>query len=67
MKKLLTQEELSEELRVDPVLLFNLRKMGMPYIRLCKKLFRYDYDDVIDWLHDYSDMERTTSIGIRYE
>lgn len=50
MKELLTQEEMCGKLQIDMTTLWKLRKMGMPYIRLGKRLIRYDFDDVVEWL-----------------
>ena len=50
MPKLLTSAQLAELLQVDRILLWKLRKRGMPYKRLGNKLIRYNLDDVMEWL-----------------
>lgn len=50
MGVLLTQQELSEKLKVEVITLYKLRKMGMPYIRLGQRLIRYDFEEVEKWL-----------------
>lgn len=50
MGVLLTQQELSKELKVEVSTLWKLRKMGMPYIRLGQRLIRYDFEEVEKWL-----------------
>lgn len=54
MNRFLTQQELCNELRVEKVTLWKLRKLGMPYIRLGKRLIRYDYNEVISWIDKFS-------------
>jgi len=47
--KYLTIEDVSEMLQVTRTTIYNLKKRGMPFIKLGKTI-RFDQDEVIDWI-----------------
>lgn len=47
--KYLTIEDVSEMLQVTRTTIYNLKKKGMPFIKLGKTI-RFDQDEVIDWI-----------------
>ena len=47
--KYLTIEDVSEMLQVTSTTIYNLKKKGMPFIKLGKTI-RFDQDEVIDWI-----------------
>ena len=49
---LLTEKELCAYLKVDRTFLYSCRALGLPYLRLGKKLIRYDLHSVLDWFDD---------------
>lgn len=51
---LLTEKELCAYLKVDRSFLYVCRSYGLPYIRLGKKIIRYDLHSVLDWFDENS-------------
>jgi excisionase family DNA binding protein len=47
--KFLTIEDVSEMLQVTRTTVYNLKKQGMPFIKLGKNI-RFDQEEVIDWV-----------------
>ena len=47
--KFLTIEDVSEMLQVTRTTVYNLKKQGMPFIKLGKNI-RFDQKEVIDWV-----------------
>ena len=47
--KFLTIEDVSEMLQVTRTTVYNLKKKGMPFIKLGKNI-RFDQDEVIEWV-----------------
>jgi phage terminase Nu1 subunit (DNA packaging protein) len=60
MSTLLTEKQLREVLQVSRPFLQSCRKEGMPIIPLSGKHFRYDCDEVIDWLKENRGKEQNT-------
>ncbi len=46
---LITEKELCEILKVDRSFLYLCRLNGLPFIRLGKKLIRYELNSVLNW------------------
>lgn len=55
---LITENELCKKLNVRRVFLWNCRQNGMPFVRLGKKVIRYDYEKVLQWFE-----ENTEKVG----
>lgn len=49
---LLTEQQLCDKLQVDRVFLWRCRRNGMPFLRIGKKLIRYNYEEVLQWFDD---------------
>jgi excisionase family DNA binding protein len=47
--KFLTIEDVSEMLQVTRTTVYNLKKKGMPFIKLGKNI-RFDQDEVVEWI-----------------
>ena len=47
--KFLTIEDVAEMLQVTRTTIYNLKKKGLPFIKLGKNI-RFDQNDVIDWV-----------------
>lgn len=47
--KYLTIEDLAEMLQVTRTTIYNLKKKGLPFIKLGKNI-RFDQSEVIDWI-----------------
>ncbi len=47
--KFLTIEDVSEMLQVTRTTVYNLKKQGMPFIKLGKNI-RFDQEEVVDWV-----------------
>ena len=58
--ELLTSKELCECLSVSYMTLYRMMQKGLPCIVLVSRVYRYDYDAVMEWL-------RTSSIAERKE
>ncbi len=56
--KYLTIEDVSEMLQVTRTTIYNLKKRGMPFIKLGKTI-RFDQDEVINWIK--ANNERTVN------
>ncbi len=56
--KFLTIEDVSEMLQVTRTTVYNLKKQGLPFIKLGKNI-RFDQKEVIDWVksNSHSDVE----------
>lgn len=50
-----TEKQLCEILDVDRSFLWSCRQKGMPFVRLGRKIIRYDLDNVITWFSKNSD------------
>jgi DNA binding domain, excisionase family len=48
--KFLTIEQVAEMLQVTKMTIYNLKKKGLPFIKLGKNV-RFDKDDVIEWVN----------------
>ena len=53
MKDLLTDAELVKMLNVSRTFLWELRKHGLPYLQIGKRMVRYCPDAVVQWLSKY--------------
>ena len=51
--KFLTIDDVSEMLKVTRTTVYNLKKQGMPFIKLGKNI-RFDQKEVIDWVRSNS-------------
>lgn len=51
--KFLTIDDVSEMLQVTRSTVYNLKKKGMPFIKLGKNI-RFDQDEVINWVKQNS-------------
>lgn len=49
--KFLTIDDVSEMLQVTRSTVYNLKKKGLPYIKLGKNI-RFDQDEVINWVKE---------------
>lgn len=49
--KFLTIDDVSEMLQVTRSTVYNLKKKGLPYIKLGKSI-RFDQDEVISWVKE---------------
>jgi excisionase family DNA binding protein len=58
--ELLTSKQLCERLSVSYMTLYRMMQKGLPCIVLGSRVYRYDYDAVMDWL-------RTSNIAERKE
>lgn len=47
--KFLTVEDVGNMLQVTRATVYNLKKKGMPYIKVGKNI-RFDQDEVVDWI-----------------
>lgn len=54
MPNILTEKELCKVFSVSRVTLKKYRDLGMPYFLLGGRYIRYDFDSVLNWLHDNS-------------
>ena len=55
--KFLTVEDVAEMLQVTRTTIYNLKKQGLPFIKLGKNI-RFDEEDVIDWVRSNSQVEK---------
>ncbi len=55
--KFLTVEDVAEMLQVTRTTIYNLKKQGLPFIKLGKNI-RFDQDDVIDWVRSNRQVEK---------
>ena len=51
MKEILTEKELLDLLQVSRTTMWNLRKSGLPFIKVGRE-YRYIWGDVLAWLKD---------------
>ena len=49
-----TEKQLCEVLDVDRSFLWSCRQKGMPFVRLGRKIIRYDLNAVLDWFVENS-------------
>lgn len=54
---LYTEKQLCELLDVDRSFLWSCRQKGLPFVRLGRKIIRYDFDEVIEWFSKNSNIE----------
>lgn len=54
---LVTEKELCEILRVDRSFLWSWRQKGMPFVRLGKKIIRYDPEAVFSWFKNFNEVK----------
>jgi len=54
--KFLTVEDVAEMLQVTRTTIYNLKKQGLPFIKLGKNI-RFDQQDVIDWVKSNTQTE----------
>lgn len=47
--KFLTVEDVAEMLQVTRTTIYNLKKKGLPFIKLGKNI-RFDQDEVVEWV-----------------
>lgn len=52
-----TEKQLCELLDVDRSFLWSCRQKGLPFVRLGRKIIRYDFDEVIEWFSKNSNIE----------
>ncbi|MFA5638558.1 MAG: helix-turn-helix domain-containing protein [Anaerovoracaceae bacterium] len=50
--KYMTIEDVSEMLQVTRTTIYNLKKRGLPFIKIGKTL-RFDREDVVDWIETH--------------
>lgn len=55
--KFLTVEDVAEMLQVTRTTIYNLKKKGMPFIKLGKNI-RFDQDEVVNWVRSNSRVEK---------
>ena len=55
--KFLTVEDVAEMLQVTRTMIYNLKKQGLPFIKLGKNI-RFDQDDVVDWVRSNRQVEK---------
>jgi len=55
--KFLTVEDVAEMLQVTRTTIYNLKKQGLPFIKLGKNI-RFDEDDVVDWVRSNRQVEK---------
>lgn len=51
--KFLTIEDVADMLQVTRTTVYNLKKRGLPFIKIGKNI-RFNQEDVIDWVMDHS-------------
>lgn len=56
--KFLTVEDVAEMLQVTRTTIYNLKKQGLPFIKLGKNI-RFDKEDVIDWVRSNRQVEKS--------
>ena len=56
--KFLTVEDVAEMLQVTRTTIYNLKKQGLPFIKLGKNI-RFDEEDVIDWVRSNRQVEKS--------
>ena len=54
--KFLTVEDVSEMLQVSRITIYNLKKKGMPFIKIGKNI-RFDQQEVLDWIRENNKRE----------
>ena len=54
--KFLTVEDVAEMLQVTRTTIYNLKKKGLPFIKLGKNI-RFDQDEVVEWVKSNSTVE----------
>ena len=47
--KFLTVEDVSEMLQVSRITIYNLKKKGLPFLKIGKNI-RFDQQEVLDWI-----------------
>ena len=47
--KFLTVEDVSEMLQVSRITIYNLKKKGLPFLKIGKTI-RFDQQEVLDWI-----------------
>ena len=55
--KFLTVEDVAEMLQVTRTTIYNLKKQGLPFIKLGKNI-RFDEEDVIKWVRSNRQVEK---------
>lgn len=55
--KFLTVEDVAEMLQVTRTTIYNLKKQGLPFIKLGKNI-RFDEDDVVAWVRSNRQVEK---------
>lgn len=55
--KFLTVEDVAEMLQVTRTTIYNLKKQGLPFIKLGKNI-RFDENDVVDWMRSNRQVEK---------
>jgi excisionase family DNA binding protein len=55
--KFLTVEDVAEMLQVTRTTIYNLKKQGLPFIKLGKNI-RFDQDEVVDWVRSNRQVEK---------
>lgn len=56
--KFLTVEDVAEMLQVTRTTIYNLKKQGLPFIKLGKNI-RFDQEDVVDWVRSNRRVEKS--------
>ncbi len=51
IQNFLTIEDVSEMLQVSRVTVYNLKKKGMPFLKIGKNI-RFDEKEVVDWIRE---------------
>lgn len=54
--KFLTVEDVAEMLQVTRTTIYNLKKKGLPFIKLGKNI-RFDQDEVVQWVRSNTQTE----------
>ena len=55
--KFLTVEDVAEMLQVTRTTIYNLKKQGLPFIKLGKNI-RFVQDEVVDWVRSNRQVEK---------
>ena len=55
--KFLPVEDVAEMLQVTRTTIYNLKKQGLPFIKLGKNI-RFDQDEVVDWVRSNRQVQK---------
>ena len=61
-EKLLKRKELSQTLNISEVQIEKFKRQGMPYLKLGRRLVRFNLTEVYDWLQKRSENTKTEAV-----